>query len=260
MAARDANVTNDYFQEISTLCREHGTPFFERGQPVTVSPDYAFAISWRWLIRDIPHLIVLHDSLLPKYRGFAPLPTALLNGEPVVGVTALWASDDFDRGDIVAQTQIAVTYPVKIQAVIERISHEYANIVVDLCTRLVAGTPVTGRPQDEKEASYSLWRDEEDYRIDWSADASYIKRFIDSLGEPYKGASSILDGRTVRIYDAEAEPDVAIECRHPGKVIFVQAGLPVVVCGAGLLRINDLRDDETGASLLPLRKFRSRLK
>jgi methionyl-tRNA formyltransferase len=67
-----------------------------------------------------------------------------------------------------------------------------------------------------------------------------------------------MNGRLVRIFEAEELPDVVVEDRAPGKVIFVQDGRPVVVCGSGLLRILDLRDDATGESLLPLRKFRSR--
>jgi methionyl-tRNA formyltransferase len=54
----------------------------------------------------------MHDSLLPKYRGFAPLPNALINGEREVGVTALFASEEYDMGDIVCQRRLAVEYPM----------------------------------------------------------------------------------------------------------------------------------------------------
>jgi methionyl-tRNA formyltransferase len=115
-----------------------------------------------------------------------------------------------------------------------------------------------GRQQDETQVTYSLWRDDEDYRIRWQNDAASIKRFIDSLGDPYQGAASLMNGRQVRIYDAEVEPDVCVEDRHVGKVLFMRKGFPVIVCGSGLLKITALFDSETRQSLLPLKRFRSR--
>jgi len=254
---RDANVVHDYFDEIVRLCQEHRIPFYSRSQgPPSVS--YAFAISWRHLIHDVPNLIVLHDSLLPRYRGFAPLPTALINGETTLGVTALFAAEEYDRGDILGQRDLEISYPIKVQTAIERVCGLYSDLVLGLFGRILAGQALVGYPQDENSASYSLWRDEADYRIGWAQDAAFIKRFIDSVGPPYRCASALLNGREVRILDAEVERDVHIEIRQPGKVIFVRSGSPVVVCGTGLLRITDLRDGTTGEKLLPLRRMRSR--
>jgi len=130
--------------------------------------------------------------------------------------------------------------------------------VIDIWRRIHAGVKLTGTPQNEAEATYSLWRDEEDYRIDWSTDPDRIKRFIDSVGNPYKGASAYMGEHRVRVLDALVEPDIQIEARQPGKVVFMREGCPVVVCGRGLLRITDLRDDTSERSLLPLKKLRTR--
>jgi methionyl-tRNA formyltransferase len=258
LGARDTNVKNDYFDDIMKLCKEKRIPFVEKNEFNPITANYAFAVSWRWLIKDIPNLIVLHDSLLPKYRGFTPLPTALIKGDTVFGVTALWATDDFDKGDIIGQRSITISYPIKIHNLIELLSHEYCELVSCLYRTLLSSGHLKARKQNELKATYSLWRDEDDYRIEWGADAAYVKRFIDSLGYPYKGASSFLDGRKVRIYDAEVEPPIQIENRQSGKVLFIRSGLPIVVCGDGLLRVMELRDDESELSLLPLRKLRSR--
>ncbi len=261
VGASDKDVAKDYRDEIATACRQHGIAYFDREDrknPFRATAEYHFAVSWRWLIHDATRLIVLHDSLLPKYRGFAPLPTALINGEPSVGVTALFGSEDYDRGDILGQRKLPVSYPVKIQTVISSLSAEYAALVVDLCQRIRDGVTLVGAPQNEAEATYSLWRDEEDYRIRWSADADRIKRFIDSLGAPYKGASAQIEERTVRILDATAEPDIHVEDRQPGKVVFLRQGYPTVVCGRGLLRITEMQDDATGRTLLPLQRLRTR--
>jgi methionyl-tRNA formyltransferase len=260
VAAHDPSMRHDFYDEIQAVCLQHGIPFLDRADAKGLSAEYAIAVGWRWMIRDCRRLIVFHDSLLPRYRGFAPLPTALINGDKEVGVTALFGSDEYDRGDIIAQRRLPVEYPTKIQEVIDRIAPLYAALAGELVDAILAGSPLPACPQDEAAATYSPWRDEDDYRIDWSHDADGIKRFIDAVGYPYRGAYSSLNGTPARILDASVEPDVKIEQRAPGKVVFVRDGLPVVVCGTGLLRVLDARNEAGTESLLPLRKFRSRFR
>ena len=114
-----------------------------------------------------------------------------------------------------------------------------------------------GSPQEEKDATYSLWRDEEDYRIDWNDDAQNIEHFISCVGIPYRGASASLNGAIVRILKAQARKDVKIENRSPGKVIFLELNYPIVVCGTGLLMLTDAIGED-GQSALPLKYFRSK--
>ena len=259
IGSRDPNVLNDYYEEISQLCKAKNVKFYNRKENYTLNSDYFFAISWRWLIKNLQdRLIVLHDSILPKYRGFAPLVTALINGENRIGVTALFANQDFDRGDIIDQSVIEINYPIKINDAIKKISQCYNHLVIQIAQKIISGEQISPRRQEEKVASYSLWLDEKDYNIDWGRDATFIKRFIDSVGYPYKGASTIIDKRKVRILDVEVEEDVPIENRTPGKVLFVKNGYPIVVCGKKLLKIMHAIDDETKQSVLPLKKFRVR--
>jgi methionyl-tRNA formyltransferase len=222
-----------------------------------MATDYALAVSWRWMIHGVPNLIALHDSLLPKYRGFAPLPNALINGEREVGVSALFASGEYDRGDIVCQRRLQIEYPIKIHQAIRSIVPLYAAIASEICSALASGAGLPGKKQDESEATYSLWRDDRDYEIDWGWDAARIARFIDAVGYPYLGARTTLNQEPVAVLDAAVDPDVRIEDRAVGKVIFVRDGQPVVVCGTGLLRITQMTSPD-GRPLLPLKKFRSR--
>ncbi|OGX91094.1 methionyl-tRNA formyltransferase [Hymenobacter coccineus] len=257
VGAPDAHVANDYFAEIQALCAQENIPFQRRvaGRPPAASQ--ALAVSWRWLITGIDRLIVLHDSLLPQYRGFAPLVACLLNGEPEIGVTALYATTEFDQGPVLAQVARPVQYPITIARAVALAVECYLELTAQLWPGLCAGSLPPGTPQLEAAATYSLWRDEADYRIDWHRDSAYLRRFVDALGAPYRGASTLLGGQLHRVLAAEAEPDVVIENRAPGKVLFVRAGEPVVVCGTGLLRLTALRTD-AGADALPLRQFRSR--
>ncbi len=259
IGAHDRSLTRDYYDEIAAHCRRHDVPFYDRQNAPPIDTPYAIAVGWRWLI-DAPNccLIIFHDSLLPRYRGFNPLVTALIKGDTEIGVTALLATNRFDQGEIVARRSRPIRYPIKIQQAIDEIRHDYQGLMRDIAGTLNASRPLVGTPQDESQASYSLWRDEEDYLIDWSAPAAEVRRFIDAVGTPYKGAASYVDGRLVRILDAEEVDDVSIANRTAGKVLFMEDRRPIVVCGSGLLKINEIILDKTGQSFLPLPRFRVR--
>lgn len=258
VAAQDSAVANDYYEDIVALARNLDLPVYDRTQALP-SATHLIAVSWRWLIKanTDQQLIVFHDSLLPRYRGFAPLPSALINGDTCIGVTALMASEEYDRGPIIDQEVIKIDYPIKISTAIEALVPCYKTLTIKVANSILQDK-LTGRPQDEQDATYSLWRDEEDYLIDWTWDAVRIKRFIDALGFPYKGACTRLDGETFRILDCEALPDVIIENRTAGKVIFIQDGLPVIVCGSGLIKICQMHKEGSSESALPLPRFRLR--
>jgi len=258
----DDNVQKDFFNEISSLCKEHFIEFCLRGDDSKImrsaEGSIAIAAGWRWLIGyEFIQIIVFHDSLLPKYRGFNPLVTALLNRDPETGVTAIIANKEFDCGDVIDSKKIKLNYPVRIEEAINQIA--VFNIQQSILKKIIRNGLLVGVPQDEAVASYSVWRDEEDYRIDWKCSAEFIAHFIKCLSFPYKGASAVCDGMLIRILEAEVEPDISIENRDVGKVIFVLGGQPVVICGAGLLRI-DVAVDGEGESVLPFKKFRTRLK
>ena len=259
----DKSVVNDYSREICQISEEHNFRYVNRKSYSDVDCDGStifMAISWRWLIPTNKNqkLIVLHDSLLPKYRGFAPLVNALINGENEIGVTALFATSQFDRGDIIRQSKLEVNYPIKISEAIQMITKCYNELVLFVFQSIKDREEIKAIKQNESEATYSLWRDEKDYIIDWSLDSKRIKRMVDAVGFPYKGALTCFDDKKLRITDVETLDDVVIENRTPGKVIFNIDGMPVVVCGKGLLQINQANFDGLGATALPLEKFRIR--
>lgn len=252
----DAALANDYANEIRILCDQSKLHYLNRKQ--TPPPaELSLAISWRWMLPS-EGLIVLHDSLLPKYRGFAPLVNCLKNGETEIGVTALFASAEYDTGEIIHQSRTTISYPIKIQEAIERISFNYLECVDFLFEKIIRGESITGYHQNEQDATYSVWLDEADYLIPWNNSSSYIRRFVDATGPPYKGASAMLGKTKIRVLEVQELPDVIVENRTPGKVLFIEQGLPIVICGQGLLKIIKAVDDSTNMSVLPLSKFRSR--
>ncbi len=256
VGARDQNVTNDYYEEIKQVCLLNQIKYLDKSEFKSADTEYSIAVSWRWILYNVKNLIILHDSLLPKYRGFAPLVTSLIKGDTKIGVTAIFANEEFDTGNIIAQKHSEIQYPIKIKEAISKISTNYSEIVNGVAKSIIAGVKIKGVPQNEKEATYSLWRDDNDYKIDWALDSETIKRFVDAVSEPYLGAFTFLGGKTVRVLECEIIDDVVIENRTPGKVIFLKEKLPVIVCGRGLIKlVNAVYDD--GTSILPLEKFRS---
>lgn len=242
VGAKDSGVLNDYYDEIKSLCKQHSVLHVDRKlNGRTGYNEYGIAISWRYLLPS-DKLIVLHDSPLPRYRGFCPIPNMLINGESELAVTALYASDDYDCGDIIYQSSVPIGYPIKVQQAIDALIPAYCNIVLRLVRDINENTLPAGTPQSD-EASYGLWRDEDDYRIDWSKSAEYIKRFVDAVGAPYMGASALVGDELIRIRDCEVYPNqVSIEerSRAVGKIMFMRGDFPVVVCGTGLLKITNM--------------------
>lgn len=255
ISSKDTNVEQDFYDEIKELCSQNKIPFLDKSKGSSKS-KYNIAISWRWLI-DVCNLIVLHDSVLPRYRGFAPLVMALVNGDKKIGVTAIFANAEFDKGDIILQKTIDISYPIKISEAIKMISILYVEIVLELMKIITASETINVIKQDDSKATYSLWRDEEDYVIEWHRDSLEIERFINATGFPFKGASTIVNGEASRILEVEQVADVKIENRTPGKVIFIYNGSPVIVCGKGLLKIKKMIW-ENGSNALPLKNFRTR--
>lgn len=264
VGAQDESVLNDYYKEIRVLSESNKIPFLDRKNLRFTDPtnSIAIAIGWRWIIpsKSFPRIMVFHDSLLPKYRGFAPTVNALVNGEKEIGVTALWASEQYDQGPILGQKLLKVSYPITIEKAISALTSFYAELGMELVNSLIQAGDLKGMLQDESTASYSIWRDDQDYQIDWSANATDIRRFIDAVGYPYQGASSFIEGiGKVRILEAEECFDYLHELIHPGKVFLKIDGLPLVICGKGSLLIKKMILDQDG-SPIDLKNFRVRFK
>lgn len=129
---------------------------------------------------------------------------------------------------------------------------------------LKANPDLKGRKQNHKRATYSLWRDTDDYQIDWTKDAHQIIRFIDSVGDPYSGARTTIESRVIRITRAEYAGRVPIENPSVGKALWWSGEVssmnrrPTVTCGRGLIKILEAHYDDTGASIFPTQSSRLR--
>lgn len=259
--AKDSNIENDFSDEMISLAKKANIQFFIRGSEPSIDKKiYIFSISWRWMIEHpTKKLIIFHDSILPKYRGFAPLVNMLINGESKIGVSAIFGASKYDQGDLIAQESSDINYPITISEAIDLNNQNLLKLVETVIYKIAKGEDLIGVQQDEVDATYSIWRDSDDYFIDWNKSACEIKRFIDAVGSPYLGARSLTtSGNKVKITKAEVVDDVDCELRHVGKIIFISDGKPTIICGSGLLRILEafyINSNEE-VHCLPMKSFR----
>ncbi|MBF9195357.1 methionyl-tRNA formyltransferase [Microvirga terrestris] len=232
---------SDSFFSIKQLAETMQIEFRESRKPEFSSSDLIFIIGWQYMFATItPFSVVFHDSLLPKYRGFAPTVTALLKGDTQIGVTALTPTPGVDEGPIIGQLAVQIAYPIKIKTALDLQSDLMISLATQIHRQWSEGFFTTCE-QEHARATYSLWRNDADYLIDWSKTASEIVRAIDALGYPYSGARTTANGETLIIESASEVDDLNFEIRQPGKIWTLDGGRPLVVCGSGLLRLEDCR-------------------
>ncbi len=260
LSDHDVGLLEDSFGSIRDFCAQNKIAFHpRRSAPLTQDENFfSLAIGWRWMLPPNPKLFIIHDSLLPKYRGFAPLVSALINGEKRVGATLLRAAEHYDEGPILYQKTLPLKYPAVMTRVLKDFEKIYAQLSLSLVATLSQGKVPKGRKQIQTQASYSLWRDARDYRLDFNESAEKLLRKIHALAHPYPGALAIIDGVEHRILEAKVFPDVKIVNRVAGKLLFYRDNFPVLVCGKGLLQIKKILDPSGKSLSFPLKNFRTR--
>jgi methionyl-tRNA formyltransferase len=229
--------------ELAELCRDHAIPLEigRRHGPVPTEVDLIFVVGWQFLLPADSRLVVFHDSLLPRYRGFSPTVTALIAGDSEIGVTALRPIETPDAGPILAQRSQLVHYPARIREVLDQLATAYLDCARDV-VRAYATDALVEIPQDEAVATYSIWRDDADYVIDWSEAAERICRTVDALGWPYPGARTFIESTPLVVLEAIPGPALTFEKVDPGKIWSLSDNRPTVVCGEGTVILTDVRN------------------
>ncbi len=186
-------------------------------------------------VLDIPPrgCINVHASLLPKYRGAAPVNWAIIRGERTTGVTTMLMDEGMDTGDILLQRQVAIEDD-DAETLAERLSHVGAELLVETLEALERGA-LTPRPQDDSAATYAPMLKKEMGLIDWSRDAEEIRNLVRGL-RPWPGAYTQWGEKTLKVIRAV----VAQGEGRPGEVIEASTSL-VVAAGRGALRIEELQ-------------------
>lgn len=256
ITSKNSSVKDDYYKDICYICSKNNIPLLDLKSDLSKFLGLRIAVGWRKMIHEMNNLIIFHDSLLPKYRGFSPLPNMLINKEKYIGVTSLYAKKDYDSGDIIFQYKTKVKYPITINDAILIIGTLYQKMIIKIIKTLINKKELPRTHQNELKSTYSVWRDEDDYFIDWNQSAVDIKRFVDSVGYPYEGAKTYLRKKVIFIKNVEII-SIKIEVLHIGKVVKIKDGYPIVICKKNALIILEALDED-GNSIVPFSKIRTR--
>jgi methionyl-tRNA formyltransferase len=188
-------------------------------------------------ILTLPRLgcINVHASLLPKYRGAAPIQWAILRGETVTGITIMQMNEGMDTGDILLQRETPIGDDETYGELQTRLADLGAAALRQALSSLKRGE-LRPRPQDDAAATAAPMIQKEDGRIDWSRRAIDIARAVRAYN-PWPSATTTLGGTLLKIHRADV---VATTSGAPGTV-HVRGSDTVVACGEGALRIDQLQ-------------------
>ncbi len=242
---------NTFYQQIKELCRHRKieniqTTKIQRYKDVIADAnlEVLFVVGWRFKIPpEISEIfdkgiIVFHDSLLPKYRGFAPLFWVLINGEKETGVTAFYIAEEIDSGEIIFQRRIRINSSDDINTLTNRIVKAYCEILNNIIERLSTDKELPKIPQDEKQATYCTWRSPEDAKINWEDDVTKIYNLIRASKEPFYLPYTLFEGKRLYILDAEVSRHRKYVGLIPGRVESIKNGEGVYVLAKdGLIKI-----------------------
>ena len=149
----------------------------------------------------------VHASLLPKHRGAAPIPWAILNGERVTGITTMMMDEGMDTGDILLQTEIPIGDGETSQTLYDQLALLGARLLSETVKGMKAGS-VHPIPQDHSKATYAPPLKKEDGKIDWSKGAKEIDRQVRALN-PWPGAFTEWNGQLLKIYKGEVREEIS---------------------------------------------------
>ncbi len=187
--------------------------------------------------------INLHVSLLPKYRGAAPMQRAVMDGESETGVTVMHMAEGLDTGDIIMTERFPIGKTDDFEVVHDTSARLGGPLLIKAISAIESGS-ATRTPQDDSLATYAKKIEKEDARVDFSLPASRLDPIIRGL-TPIPGAYAYLNGKMLKMYKAEAvsgsgRPGEVIACDPKGEGSFT------VACGDGALKVRGVIPEGKG--------------
>lgn len=191
------------------------------------------------VILDMPRYgcVNVHASLLPKYRGAAPIQWAVINGDPVTGVTTMRMDEGLDTGDMIMKREVALREDETGGSLFERLSEAGAKLCVETMAAIENGTAVY-TPQDHEQATHTKKIYKEMGSIDWSRDAQTIECLIRGL-DPWPSAYTRLNDRTLKIWKAKVIAEGSD--MPPGCIVKADREGLLVQTGEGMLLLTEVQ-------------------
>lgn len=173
--------------------------------------------------------INVHASLLPKYRGAAPIQWAVLNGDKTTGVSTMYLAHEMDSGDVIFTRETEIGEKETSGELFIRLMLMGADLLVETLRAIEAGT-APRIPQDHSKASYVSMLDKSMSPIDWNRPARCIMKQIFGL-QPWPVATMVLDNTTIRVFDAEYTGHHTD--KKPGTLLSAEKDGLEIACGGG---------------------------
>jgi methionyl-tRNA formyltransferase len=220
-----------------------------------VRPDLLWITDHRYLIP--PQLINaasqggvnLHPSLLPKYRGRAPVNWAILQGESELGSTAHFVDEGMDSGDVIAQKRYTLSPEQDVGDALNLLCPLYSQVTREVLQSFHRGQ-VPRTPQDHSQATVFPRRTPEDGLIDWKKPAREVWNLVRAVAVPYPGAFSFVAGEKLVVW--KARPATMADPRGvPGEILEIAAGDVTVRCGDTALLCAVERNSAAAEKLRP---------
>ena len=190
--------------------------------------------------------INVHASLLPRYRGAAPIQWAVINGEKESGVTIMQMDEGLDTGDMLLKETVPLEEKETGGSLFDKLSRVGADLCVKALKELEKGTIVPEK-QGESPTAYASMLTKEMGKIDWTKDAASIERLVRGLN-PWPSAYTGWNGRTIKVWSAQViaeesacAPDASLQAPVPGQVVRADKEGLAVCTGRGILQIKELQ-------------------
>ena len=252
--------------DVKIAARELGLPILQPEKlrdPAFVSameelrPDLGIVIAFRMLpevVWAMPRLgtFNLHASLLPQYRGAAPINWAIINGESVTGVTTMQMDEGLDTGDMIQKTEVEITPDETGESLHDKLAAAGAALCVETLKAVETHT-ATFEKQGESPTAYARMLDKKLGNIDWSRSAVEIERLVRGLNS-WPSAYTHWDGKVMKIWKAKAEPGAGVQAGGTetekfqgesqtvaGTVVAVEKDSFTVQTGEGRLKVLQLQ-------------------
>ncbi|HKL48143.1 MAG TPA: methionyl-tRNA formyltransferase, partial [Desulfuromonadales bacterium] len=235
---------------VKVLAEEHEIPVFQPPklrapdaveQLREIKPDLIVVVAFGQIlpksVLEIPEYgcINVHASLLPRYRGAAPIHRAIIDGEESTGITTMLMDEGLDTGDMLVKKSLAIgpeETAGELHYSLALLGHE---TMVETLARLCTGT-LEPEPQDDEKSSYAPMLKKEDGRIDWNRSAEEIHNQVRGL-DPWPGAYTRLDGKDIKLFGTSPLKGGG----EPGTVLSADPEGVRIACGEGVLLCRELQ-------------------